>query len=177
MTHEDRSKILTPREQRFVDEVLVDPNDNAAAYMRATGTTNKKSASVQASKLMKKEKVKNAIAERAKEVIGCKEAQILKNVEFWIGIRDGKIDGQEPIKNLVSREDVEELLNIYKVDGEELMKALDELDKYSISPIQVPHRIKASEYLAKYQQMFVEKSEVSIEAQVVIVDDIPMVEE
>ena len=88
MTHEERSKVLTPVQSRFVDEYLKDPTDGGEAYMRANNTTNKKSATVQASKLLKMDKVKDALKDRAKDVLGFLEARIIQNVEFWLDIRD-----------------------------------------------------------------------------------------
>jgi len=97
--------------------------------MRATGNTNKKSAGVQASKLLKIEKVKEYLEEYVKEILGPQEKTLLGNVDFWVKVRDDT--------------------NARTAD-----------------------RLKASENLARYAQMFVEKKEVSLSAQVQIVDDI-----
>jgi len=128
MTHEEQSKRLTPTQRRFVEEYPIDFNGQDA-YMRASGTTNKKSAGVQASKLMRLPKVKEAIDRYVQQTLGPKQKHLIENVDFWISIRDD--------------------------------------EKASSSA-----RIKASELLAKYQQMFVERHEVSAVAQVQIVDDI-----
>jgi len=111
-----------------VEEYPIDFNGQDA-YMRASGTTNKKSAGVQASKLMRLPKVKEAIDRYVQQTLGPKQKHLIENVDFWISIRDD--------------------------------------EKASSSA-----RIKASELLAKYQQMFVERHEVSAVAQVQIVDDI-----
>lgn len=130
MTHEDRKKVLSPVMKRFVEEVLKDPSDNAAAYMRANPKcSNKKSASVQASKYMKMDKIREAIEEMAQDVLGSRKVAILKNVDFWLGIRDNEEN-------------------------------------------RVADRMKASENLGKYMQMFVEKKEISADVSVRIVDDI-----
>ena len=129
MTMEEQRKKLTPVQNKFVDEYLADPSDGGKAYMRASGGTNKKSATVQASKLLKLPKIQNALKDRAKDVLGVLEARIIQNVEFWLEIRDTKEN-------------------------------------------RTADRMKASENLGKYMQMFVEKKEIALEAQVKIVDDI-----
>jgi len=128
MTHEEQSKKLSPTQRRFAQEYAIDFNGQAA-YMRATGNTNKKSAGVQASKLLKIEKVKEYLEEYVKEILGPQEKTLLGNVDFWVKVRDDT--------------------NARTAD-----------------------RLKASENLARYAQMFVEKKEVSLSAQVQIVDDI-----
>lgn len=115
--------------KKFVDEYLRDPSDGGEAYMRASGSTNKKSASVQASKLLKLDKVRSALESLAEETLGTRKVAILKNVDFWLSIRDD-------VGNRTT------------------------------------DRMKASENLGKYMQMFVEKKEVDISGQVKIVDDI-----
>ena len=129
MTHEEKSKVLTPVQSRFVDEYLKNPMDGGQAYMIASKGGNKKSCSVQASKLLKMPKVQEALEERAQEVLGSRKVAILKNVDFWLEIRD-------------------------QANG------------------RIVDRMKASENLGKYMQMFVEKKEVTVDAQVKIVDDI-----
>lgn len=129
MTHEERKNRLTPREKLFVKEYSIDFK-GAEAFMRATGNTNKKSAAVQASKLLATPRVKEALELFIKETLGPHEKHIMENVEFWIKIRD----------------------------DEEVRPA---------------DRLKASENLAKYQQMFIEKKDVTVSGQVQIVEDIP----
>ena len=130
MTQEERKNHLSPLMDRFADEYLVDPSDGGAAYMRANpNCSSKKSASVQASKLLKLPKIQDALKDRAKNKLGVLEARIMQNIEFWLEIRD--------------------------------------------DPENRPaDRMKASENLGKYMQMFVEKKEISLEGQVVIKDDI-----
>lgn len=118
----------TPTEKKFVHEYVQDFN-GAQAYMRATGGTNAKSASVQASKFLKKPRVKTYLEAYTKELLGPKEKTLLGNIDFWVGVRD------DPQARLADR-------------------------------------LKASESLARYAQMFVEKSEVDLAAKVQIVDDI-----
>ena len=129
MTHEERSKKLSPVQSKFVTEYLADPSDGGEAYMRAAGTSNKKSASAQASKLLKMDKVQAALKARAKSTLGLLEARIIQNVEFWLGIRDNEEN-------------------------------------------RTADRMKASENLGKYMQMFVEKKEITADIQVQIIDDI-----
>jgi len=128
MTHEERKNVLTPLMKRFVKEYPIDFN-GTDSYLRASRTTNRKSASVQASKFMKMPKVKDAIEAYVQEQLGPHEQELLGNVKFWREIRD--------------------------------------------NPDARPaDRLKASEMLAKYQQMFVEKRDYNVTGQVQIVDDI-----
>jgi len=124
---EQRNK-LTPVQKRFTKEYPIDFNGRAA-YMRASGTTNAKSAGVQASKLLKMPKVKEMIDAYVQEQLGPLEKDLLGNVKFWISIRND--DSARPAD-----------------------------------------RLKASEMLAKYRSMFVEKKEIDVTGQVQIVDDI-----
>lgn len=128
-TMNDKRKTLTPVQKRFVEEYLRDPSDGAAAYMRASKSNNKKSCGVQASKLLKLPKITEALENAAQETLGTRKVAILKNVDFWLEIRDDK-------------------------------------------EARTADRMKASENLGKYMQMFVEKKEISGDVQVKIVDDI-----
>jgi len=125
---EEQRKKLTPVQKRFVKEYVIDFN-GTDAYIRASNTSNRKSASVQASKLLKMDKVKDAIDIYVKEQLGPLEKDLIGNVEFWISIRD------DP--------------NARTTD-----------------------RLKASEQLAKYRSMFIEKKEVAVEGSIQIIDDI-----
>lgn len=121
---------LTPLQKKFVKEYPKDFN-GTQAYLRASGTTNYKSASVQATKFLKMDKIKEAVQNYVQEELGPHEQELLGNVKFWREIRD--------------------------------------------NPEARPaDRLKASEMLAKYQQMFVDRSDVrhSGQVQVQIVDDI-----
>jgi len=128
MTHEESAKKLTPVQKRFCREYVIDFN-GSAAYMRASDSNNKKSAGVQACKLLKLPKVIEYYEAYAREQLGPLEKDLMGNVTFWIEIRDN-------------------------------------------SDARPADRLKASEMLAKYRSMFVERKEVSIEGQVKIVDDI-----
>jgi hypothetical protein len=130
MTHKEKKDRLSPTQQRFVEEYIKDPTDGGEAYMRAaTNCTNKKSASAQASKLLKVPKVQAELERLAEDTLGAKKVAILKNLDFWLDMRDDpKNSGQI--------------------------------------------RMKASENLGKYMQMFVEKKEISADVAVKIVDDI-----
>ena len=130
-TMEDKRKNLTTVQKNFGIEYLKDPSDGGAAYLRANPKLrNKKSASVAASKLLKMPKMQEFLKEKAEDMMGPVQARILKNVEFWLQIRD---DTEASTRD----------------------------------------RMKASENMAKYMQMFVERKEVSVEGQVQIVDNIP----
>jgi hypothetical protein len=128
MTFEEQRKHLTPVQRRFVKEYPIDFN-GAAAYGRASGSTNRKSCGVQASKLLRMPKIKEMIEAYVQEQLGPLEKDLLGNVKFWIEIRD--------------------------------------------NPEARPaDRLKASEMLAKYRSMFVEKKEINADVSVKIVDDI-----
>jgi len=128
MTNEERRKKLTPLMKRFVKEYPLDFN-GTEAYLRASGTTNRKSAGVQASKFLKLDKIRDALEFYIEEQLGPQEKRLLENVKFWESVRD------DPSARTADR-------------------------------------MKASENLAKYSQMFVEKHDVNVNAQVQIVDDI-----
>ncbi len=129
MTNEKSKDTLTALQKRFCKEYPIDFN-GAAAYMRASnGTSKKKSAGVQASKLLKIPKVKEFIEAYVQEQLGPLEKDLLGNVRFWITIRN-----------------------------DESARPAD--------------RLKASEMLAKYRSMFVERKEVTGNIAVQIVDDI-----
>ena len=116
--------------KKFVNEYLLDPSDGGAAYLRANPNCNtKKSASVQASKFLKTPKIQKALEEAAQDALGTRKVAILKNIDFWLEMRDDKAN-------------------------------------------RPADRMKASENLGKYMQMFVEKKEVDVKSQVQIVDDI-----
>jgi hypothetical protein len=131
MTHEESSKTFTPVQARFVKEYPIDFN-GTEAYLRASKSKGmtRKSASVQACKLLKVPKIKEAIEAYVQEQLGPQEKDLLGNVQFWIKIRD----------------------------NEEARPA---------------DRLKASEMLAKYRSMFVERKDVTVTAAVQIVDNIP----
>lgn len=129
MTQEDRRNKLTALQKRFVKEYPIDFN-GTEAYLRASNTINRKSASVQASKFMRIPKIKEAIEAYVKDLLGPQEQELLGNVDFWRKVRDGQIEAR------------------------------------------TADRLKASEMLAKYQQMFVERHDHSGEVKVQIVDDI-----
>jgi len=169
MTIEERKNHLSPLMDKFADEYLVDPSDGGAAYMRANSKcSNKKSASVQASKFLKMEKVQNALKDRAKNKLGVLEARIMQNIEFWLEIRDGTTPGVGE-GSLVSLTKVQEILEHLP---EKTLKKIFELPTYNVPDGRVVDRMKASENLGKYMQMFVEKKEISLEGQVIIKDDI-----
>lgn len=128
-TIEDQRNTLTRVQLKFLDEYLRDPSDGGAAYMRANGGTNKKAASVAASKILKMPKAQAELERRAEETLGSRKVAILKNVDFWLELRDDK-------------------------------------------EAKMTDRLKASENLGKYMQMFVQKTETTIEGAVRIVDDI-----
>lgn len=129
MTFEDQRKTLTPLQKRFVKEYVIDFN-GTEAYLRASTSKNRKSASVQASKFMRLPKINEAIEAYVKDLLGPQEQELLGNVDFWRKVRDGEIEAR------------------------------------------TSDRLKASEMLAKYQQMFVEKHDYNVEGVVKIVDDI-----
>ena len=128
MTPERRAEHLSPVQRRFVEEYPQDFN-GAAAYMRASTSTSRKSAATQASKLMKMPKIRAAIEAFVEASIGPSQKRLKENVEYWESVRD----------------------------DEDVSPAI---------------RMRASENLAKFSQMFVEKKEVEHSGAVQIIDDI-----
>ena len=163
MTNKESDEKLTRLQQRFCKEYIIDFK-GTDAYMRASGTTNRKSAGVQACKLLKMPKVDAFIKAYAQEQLGPLEKDLLGNVKFWIEIRDKE---NAHVGATVSLREVLAL-----VEDEDLIKELKKLFKYSIYEAKVTDRLKASEMLAKYRSMFVEQKNVKVEAAVTIVDDI-----
>jgi phage terminase small subunit len=163
MTHEESRKKLTPVQKRFVQEYPLDFN-GTEAYLRASNTTNRKSASVQASKLLNTPKVKEAIDIYVQQTLGPKEKHLLENVDFWIEVRDQK-DQRGPF---VSLQEVKDCVAM----TQEEEQAVNSLELHWIPANRTADRLKASENLAKYQQMFVERHDHTHQAQVQIVDDI-----
>lgn len=168
-TMEDKRKDLTNVQKKFADEYLLDPSDGGAAYLRANPKlSNKKSASVAASKLLKMPKMQDHLKDQVKSYLGVMEARILQNVEFWLDIRDGKAPGMGEGK-LIPLSKVQEILTH---SSEKINKQITELDTFEIPYGRIVDRMKASENLGKYMQMFVEKKEIDITSAVTIVDDI-----
>jgi len=163
MTNKETDEKPTRLQQRFCKEYVIDFN-GTEAYLRASGMANRKSASVQASKLLKMPKVDSFIKAYAQEQLGPLEKDLLGNVKFWIEIRD-KVD--EHVGAVVSLHEVIDL-----IEDEDLIKEIQNLTKHSIPDARVADRIKASEMLAKYRSMFVEHKTVDVTAAVTIVDDI-----
>lgn len=161
MTHEESSKNLTRLEKKFCIEYVLDFK-GTDAYIRASDKPNRNSASVQACKMLKKDKVKNYIQMYIQETLGPYEKHLKENVEFWIQVRDGALPG-EGKGQMVPIAELQDLLT---------PEELKDLTKYTVNPTRLVDRMRSSEYLAKYQQMFVEKKEVSIEGAIQIVDDI-----
>lgn len=97
--------------------------------MRTYDTDNRKSASVQASKLLRLPKIAEYVQKYAQEVAGPREKSILGNIKLWEQIRD-----------------------------DENARAAD--------------RLKASENLAKWAEMFMGNKSMEETERVQIVDDI-----
>lgn len=175
-TFEEQRKTLTTVQRKFVKEYAVDFN-GTEAILRARGTLNptksqRKAASVAASKYMTMPKIKEAVEEYIKEALGPHEKHLKENVDFWIMVRDGTVPGEN--KGLsIQLKAVKETLeaNGYK-KGDQLFDELVNLPNYKVSLTRTSDRLKASEALAKYQQMFVERKEVAVEGAVQIIDDI-----
>lgn len=161
MTQDQAHKELTSLQTRFVKEYPLDFN-GAQAYLRASGTTNKKSAAVQASKMLKLPKVQDALEVYIEEQLGPQQKRLLENVKFWEDVRDDKFDGA-----FVLLDDILEAI----VD-EQLIEEIKELPTKVFYRNRTADRLKASESLAKYAQMFVDRRDVNISGTVQILDDI-----
>lgn len=173
MTMKEQRSNLTNVQDRFVDEYLKDPSDGGEAYRRASPkVANKKTASVSASKLLSMPKIQEELKARAKNYLGVLEARIMQNVEFWLNIRDGNIEGSGKGALISKRDVLDILLEFGMSDKSEGYKMVNKLESFMVNTVRVTDRMKASENLGKYMQMFVEKKEVSIDGQVKIIDDI-----
>lgn len=166
MTQDQAHKELTSLQARFVSEYPLDFN-GAQAYLRASGTTNKKSAAVQASKMLKMPKVQEALEVYIEEQLGPQQKRLLENVKFWEGIRDDKLEGR-----YIRLADVLDLIGENNLDPEALIEEIGTLPYKEIHRNRTADRLKASESLAKYAQMFVDRRDVNISGTVQIVDDI-----
>ena len=171
MTNKEKNEKLTPVQKKFAKEYIIDFN-GTEAYMRASTSNNRKSAAVQASKLLKMPKVDEFIKAYAQEQLGPLEKDLLGNVKFWIEIRDAV---NEHVGPTVSLKEILGLVEEYGDDEliEEFTKAIKELRSYYLPDARVTDRIKASEMLAKYRSMFVEHKTVDVTAAVTIIDNIP----
>jgi len=163
MTNKESSEKMTRLQTRFAKEYVIDFN-GTEAYLRASGRPNRKSAGVQASKLLKMPKVDEFIKAYAQEQLGPLEKDLLGNVNFWIEIRDKARSNIGPVVAL------KEVLDL--VSDKRLIASINDIRTYSLPEAKTADRIKASEMLAKYRSMFVEKKDVNISAAVTIVDDI-----
>ena len=151
----------TAREWVFIKHYAI--NFNATeAYKEAVGETNNNNAAVQGHRMLKSDIVDEHLSTYIQEILGPQEKTLLGNVAFWISIRDDT----HP-KEWVSFEDLEKILD---------SDALDEIrEKGRVAQLpaaKTADRLKASEHLAKYAQMFVEKKQIETTATVQIVDDI-----
>lgn len=171
-THERSREKLTSVQERYCQEYIKDFK-GGAAYHRASGNPNMKYCIVQASKLNKLPKIIARQKVIATDILGPLEKELIGNVRFWENIRDGNMPGEKD-GPLVRVSDVLDLFEEYNIpEGEEIYKAFEKLKRITVVKTQLNARMKASEMLAKWRQMFVEKSEVAVEGKVVIVDDIP----
>lgn len=163
-------KKFPPITDKFIKEYPIDWNGQAA-YMRASGNTNKKSSAAKASRLLKDPEVVKAIENYVKDILGPQEKSLLGNVNFWEAVRDGELpEGRGPY---LLRTAVLELLQEYEISPQdELYMAVEALTRTYAPDVKITERLKASENLGKYAQMFVEKKEVEVTAAVTIVDDI-----
>jgi len=164
MTHDQ--PILTNLQDRFIKEYAIDFN-GAQAYMRATGKSNVKSAAVQASRILKIPRVAEALELYIEEQLGPQQKRLLENVKFWENVRDDKLEGR-----FVRLDDVVELLQTGSADLQDTIEEICELPHRDIYRNKTADRLKASESLAKYAQMFVDKHDVNVSGSVQIVDDV-----
>ena len=161
MTQDQAHKELSHLQARFVKEYPIDFN-GCEAYLRASGTTNRKSAAVQASKMLKMPKVAEALEAYIEEQLGPQEKRLLENVKFWEEVRDDQLEGR-----YVSLADVLAL-----VIDDDLIEDISVLPHKDIFRNRTADRLKASDSLAKYAQMFVDRRDVNVSGVVQIMDDI-----
>lgn len=167
MTHENESETLTPLQERFVREYPLDFN-GTEAYMRASGYKNRKSAGVRASELLRLPKIKEQLARYIEDQLGPQEKQLLENVKFWREIRDET----SPVGEVILLSEVLGVLETAASVDQEVIDEIKELSTIFLKRHKTTDRMKASEYLAKFAQMFVERTEVEHSGQVQIVDDV-----
>ncbi len=158
----------TPKEWAWIKEYALDFN-GTDAYIRATGETVRNNAAQASHRYMKNPIVQDALQNYIQEQLGPQEKTLLGNVKLWTEIRDG-VSPTELVPLEVLKEYLEQLLDDNVLNE---IKALRESGKI----IQLPahktgDRMKASEYLGKYAQMFVERKDVKVEASVQILDDL-----
>ena len=153
----------TPKEWAFIKSYAIGFNATEA-YMEATGDTNRSNAAVQGHRYLKHPIVAEHLASYIQEILGPHEKTLLGNVKFWISVRD-----ETHTKYLVPLESLEEILEKHP---EAFQVVKDSGKCIQIHAAKTTDRLKASEHLAKYAQMFVERKEVDLKASVQIVDDL-----
>jgi len=159
---------LTPKQQRFADEWLIDMNGTAAAIRAGYSV---KSAEVTASKLLRNPKVRAYIDERMAEHsrrTGVTQERIIREL--------ARIAFLDPTK-------------LVNMDTAELLDDASEDDRAAIAAIKVKtisgdmemverevrfaDKIKALELLGKRFGMWIDKQQVDVQGAVQIIDDVP----
>lgn len=153
---------LTAFQERFVEAYIRHGFNGTKAYLEVGKTDNPQNAAVQASKLLRVPKVKEAYLARTREALGPTVKAVRENVEFWAEIRDSKKE-----KNLVRLSDVLRL-----VDQGASREEFEELDTFDLPEHRTTDRIAASKEIAKYANMYEQPLDPEDDEKVQIVDDI-----
>ena len=138
---------MTKKEKMFVDAYVNDVKRNQTAAAIAAGYSEK-TAPQAASRLMKKDEIKQAIDERLKELHEQNTAQANEVIEFLTAVLRG-----ENVDNMP----------IFVGDG---------FQKLTEGKPPAKDRLRAAEMLGKYYALFTDKTQIESDGPVVIIDDI-----
>lgn len=138
---------MTKKEKMFVDAYVNDVRRNQTAAAVAAGYSEK-TATQAASRLMKKEEIKQAIDERLKELHEHNTAKSNEVIEFLTSVMRG-----ENVDNIP----------IFVGDG---------FQELTEGKPPAKDRLRAAEMLGKYYALFTEKTQIESDGPVVIIDDI-----
>ena len=139
--------ILTVKQRKFCERYVVDHN-GTQAYMEIYNVEKRKNATLSAYKLIKKEKIRkfiDMISSFSTDVAIADKDELMK---YWTAVKRGQIEEDVVIPSPTKPTVVKKKTS-------------------------VANGIRASELLAKALGVFVEKTEVSTNATVNIIDDIP----
>jgi phage terminase small subunit len=159
---------LTPKQQTFVDEYLVDLNATQAAIRAGYSVKN---AGKIGSELLQKTRIKNAIdkamAERSRRT-GINQDRVLRELAkvAFVNATDVINMDEATIKGEANREDTAAIasVKVKTIPGED--------GDITEREVKIYDKLKALELLGKHLGMFTDKLNVNAEMAVKIVDDI-----
>jgi phage terminase small subunit len=159
---------LTPKQQTFVDEYLVDLNATQAAIRAGYSVKN---AGKIGSELLQKTRIKNAIdkamAERSRRT-GINQDRVLRELAkvAFVNATDVINMDEATIKGEANREDTAAIASV------KVKTIPTEAGEITEREVKVYDKIKALELLGKHLGMFTDRLNVNAEMAVKIVDDI-----